>query len=404
MVKELYQRTFKETHLKIIQSNIDAIMKKKITKSGCRVYEGGCMGVAGTLGEPTEDTWKQAEANLGNKIPYPFEPEGDKKLVKDYRNKDLEEELFIKEMESILEIIKKEYPDYIFSNKVKYIESEIRLQNDKGLDYLSCDKSINLEIVIKHKDSINILDSFLVYEGRELNKEDLLNQMRKTLDGLKNKVNLPENKKILVAIQPYELMGKIINSLNGEHMGNGTSLFNDKLNTKVFNENLSVIQGRGEELFHTAFFDMEGTVNADDKVVLIEKGVVLNPYTDKKQAKAYGFPLTGAAGGEYDEIPFIGNYPLKIVPGDKTLKELFGGETGIFIYMASGGDYTNEGNYATPVQMSYLTDGENLIGTLPEFNMSGNLFEMFGEDFVGVSKDEPFSGNHILVLRMNVDK
>ena len=54
MVKELYQYITREVCLNVNVGRVDSVRKKDITKSGCRVYEDGYIGVAGCLGQPTE--------------------------------------------------------------------------------------------------------------------------------------------------------------------------------------------------------------------------------------------------------------------------------------------------------------------------------------------------------------
>ena len=68
MVKELYQIKVNEVTLNVTNSEIDSVRKKNLTKSGCRVYDNGCIGIAGTLGEPTEETWQKAEKALNMAI------------------------------------------------------------------------------------------------------------------------------------------------------------------------------------------------------------------------------------------------------------------------------------------------------------------------------------------------
>ena len=74
MIKELYRFETTETSLNVTQSQIDSVRRKHIVKSGCRVYDGGCIGIAGTLGEATEETWRQAETHLARNVPYPYAP------------------------------------------------------------------------------------------------------------------------------------------------------------------------------------------------------------------------------------------------------------------------------------------------------------------------------------------
>ena len=51
-----------------------------------------------------------------------------------------------------------------------------------------------------------------------------------------------------------------------------------------------------------------------------------------------------------------------------------------------------------------VTDGEKFLGRVPEFELSGDLYELFGQDFIGRSCDTPFSGMHSLVLNMKITK
>ncbi len=402
MIKELYKKTTRETSLNVTQSKIDSVRKKSITRSGCRVYNNGYIGVSGTLGEPTDVSWQEAEANLSAQIPYPYDPEKNKKRVRDLREINIDDKEFISVMEDILDILHKEYPGFIFSNKINMIETEISLSNDLNLDYISYDKTIGIDLLAKDVESVNIFDTGVICQSRRLEKENILKIAREMLQDYKNKMILPKNEKAIVAISESQVLGKIIEELNGEAIGRGTSLLCNKINSKVFSKDFSVFKDNTEGKYHTPFFDMEGVVNENDKCALIGKGVVIKGYTDKKNAEAFSVPLTGAAGGAYDEVPTLGISNFSIEPSNKTLKEMLNGELAIVIIMASGGDFTSKGDYASPVQMAMLTDGEHLIGRLPEFGISGNIFDLFGDDFIGLTKDKPFMGEHVLVTKMRV--
>jgi PmbA protein len=402
MVRELYKQTITETALHVKRSQIEAAMNKKITKSGCRVYKDGFLGVAGTLGEPNQEVWSRAEDNLNERIPYPFAPERNSKRIRDLRTLSIETEEFLEEMEDILAKLRKGYPDFIFSNKIKLIETEISLVNEAGLEYINRDSSVEISLLVKHVESVSIFDTVLVYSERDLNKSQILNEFGKMLDGFRKDVSLPKQKKLPVIINSGILLSKVTESLNGETVGLGASLFSAKIGKKVFNEKVGVYQDRTAENHHCAFFDMEGVANPKDQVLLIEKGTILKPYTDKRQAAKFSYENTGAAAGGYDDIPSLGFANLSLLAGNKTLKELLEGEEGILVVMASGGDYTDDGNFSTPVQMSYLTDGERLLGRLPEFNISGNLYEIFGSNFIGVTKDKPLWNKQLPVIRMEI--
>lgn len=402
MIRELYKTIQKETQLIITQSKIDAVMKKNITKSGCRVYDNGYIGVAGTLGEATEETWKEAVTNLEKKIPYPYEVEKNKVRTRDLRGLTITDEEFITVMEELLDTLKRDFPEFILSHKIIIVETEEELKNDAGLHYRNLDKTVQIGLLVKHVDSLDIIDSAIMFEGRELELDSFLKDARAMLRAFTKKAEVPKQDKIPVIIQTLELNKKLTQSLNGEAVGYGTSIFCNKIGTKSFSSSFNYLVDRSEKIYHCPFFDTEGVTIDNDRLYLIKDGVIEKPFTDKKQAEAFSYSLTGTSSGNYDEVPSLDYPALLIEAGDKNLKELLNGELGILVIFISGGEYTNDGNFASPVQMSYLTDGEKLFGRLPELNITGNLYEMFGDDFMGVTKDKIISGEEALVVRMKV--
>ena len=123
MVKELYQTVLRETSLNVTNGEIDSVRKKSITKSGCRVYDGGFLGVAGTLGEPTAESWAQAEANLARKIPCPWGPKTDARRTC-RRGAAMDAVRFLRLCEELTETLRREFPQFIFSNKINWTEEK----------------------------------------------------------------------------------------------------------------------------------------------------------------------------------------------------------------------------------------------------------------------------------------
>lgn len=401
MVKETYQLKEIDTTLNVMQSRIDSIRKKNIIKTGCRVYENGYIGVAGTFGEPNDKTWEEAIRNLNLKIPYEYESSKDSRRIRDLRNPSLTLDDFLEKTEMILAKLREEYPQFIFSNKISLRESEVSLRNDVGLELINYDKSISFELIYKHMDSVNITDSYLAYTGREYNVEVILEEARNQLTAFETMASLPEIEYPLI-VDCYSSLSKVIESLNGEALGRGTSIFCDKVGTCAFNEAFTVLIDRKDTEFHVPFFDTEGSVLDNDSTPLIDAGVVVRGYTDKKNSKLYNIPNTASAYGEYDDVPTLETPILSLKYLDKKLEELIGNEPVILCVFASGGDCTNEGDFATPVQMSFLYQNGKYLGRLPEFTLGGNIYDIFGDGYVGYSKDKPFFGQHALVTRMKV--
>ena len=402
MIKELYQTIVRETTLNVSMSKVDSVRRKNITKSGCRVYLDGFIGISGTLGEPTAKTWEEAEANLTLQVPYPYAPEGKRVRVRDLREFTLSDDDFIRQVEDVLDTLCKRYPDFIYSNKVSMKETEISLKNDIGLDYRDFDRTFTFGLLVKHKDSVHIFDTGLMRQDRFFNRDGLLEDAENMLANFSLEKPLPDKKQVLVVTQPELLGGKLLESLNGESVARGASLFCDKIGTQAFAPSFNLIQDRTAEQMHVPFFDAEGVQNPQDSCPLIENGIIGRAYTDKKNAALLGESTTGAASCGYDEAPALGGAPLSIVPDQRTLRELLNGEEAVLVAIASGGDYTGQGDFASPVQLAMLTDGERLLGRLPEFNIRGNLYTLFGADYVGLSSDKVLFGERALVVRMEV--
>ncbi|MCQ4925184.1 metallopeptidase TldD-related protein [Tissierella carlieri] len=406
MIKEKYIKNLKEISINILQSNIKSVRKKDITKTGFRVYENGFVGIAGAVGKVDElELEKRAIENLRLEIPYPYEPSTNLVKKVDYRKETLSHEEFVKEVEELLEILKKEFPDFIFSNNIYIKDFETKLINNKGIDLTHIDRVVVASIVIKEKNSVNVFDALSTYIDREYSRDKILNNIRGMLTAYKNKIELPSKGKqpvVFIADDGLTLM-KIVEEMNGYKVGTGASLFKDFIGEKKFSDKFTLYQSaEEEELSGVEFFDAEGVVNPDYKYTLIENGRIITPYTDKKTASQFNLPLTGSASAEYDKVPSLAPRNLVVKSSDKTLKELLNGRLGIAVLIASGGDFTQEGVFGTPVQLAFLTDGEKLLGRLPELTISGELYSMFGDDFVGKSQDK-LLGQKAIVFNLDVD-
>ena len=53
--------------------------------------------------------------------------------------------------------------------------------------------------------------------------------------------------------------------------------------------------------------------------------------------------------------------------------------------------------------MSYLIRNGKVVGRLPEFSVYGNIYEMFGEDYLGQKlSDKCYNGDTAMVINMNI--
>lgn len=401
MIKELYQIKKKEITLNITNGEIDSVRKKNLTKSGCRVYDNGCIGVAGIMGEPTQETWEKAERALALGIPYPYEPGKETKrsriLGEFVREKD-----FIEKSELLLKTLRDEFPEFVFSNKIIASEETEILKNDAGLDLCDTQSTVSVVIIVKEEASPNVFDSMIAWQGRTFDVDTVLDRARDLLRAHLNLLPMPQEN-IPVVMGVPEVCYLIGDYVHAQKLKKGASLLSGKEGRKVFSEKLTLCNDRGEDS-NAVFFDAEGTVLENDRIALIEKGVLLRGIADKLNAEEFGMELTASAEGGYDDVPTL--YPngnALQLDASGTLKEILDGREAIYLCMASGGDITPAGDYATPVQTGYLVRDGRLVGRLPEFRIRGNIFDLLGENYIGASTDRPFDTQKAVALYCTIE-
>lgn len=408
MIKELYQQTVREVSLNVSAGRVDSVRKKAITKSGCRVYGNGYIGVAGCLGQPAADTWAAAERALERKVEA-MPPETGKERAREQGEPLISPEAFRAGCEELLATLRAEFPDFVLSNKLRMMDVEMRLENDGGLKYVDRKRSYAMILVVKQVGSPNMFDSQLIAVSRRFDREGWLAQAREILTAHRTLLPMPEGKTARVidnagggnALQGFGILDK---ALSGREYLAGTSLFRDKLGQRLFDPRVTLrydVTGEEEPGMGAPFFDDEGTTLPGDRAALIEGGVLKNLVTNKKYAAQLGLAPTGGAYGDYDSAPALGLVPFLLVSTGETLAQLTAGRDCIVPLIASGGDWTDAGDYATPVQCAYLYRDGKLVGRLPEFNLAVKLNELFGKDFVGVSADR-FFGERRLVFHGTV--
>jgi len=411
MIKEKVCINEKKTSLSITNSMISAVLKSNIQKTGIRLYDNDCLGIAGAIGSYDENELvKNAKQMLKFKLPYNGKPTADVKRCVDLSTKlEMSNEEFVKFSDKLMQALRSKYGNFMFSHKIELIETEETITNDTGTDLVHREKQLEVVLLNKHRDSKSMADGFGFYITREADFDTAFKEMSWVCEAYDEKADFSEEfERIPVVLlgQHQEFLMKFMTDLDGNAFGSGASLFSDKTGEKLFNDNFSLLVNRDSENRFGCFFDGEGTVLPQDRFALIEKGVLKSPYTTKRIANKYGYSLTGSASMGYDSTPSASAACIEVARSDKTIKELLGGRKAVYALMAAGGDFTPQGEYASPIQTAYLYDGENYFGRLPQLSMSSNIYDMFGKDFIGASSVGSYSDCpcSYLALEMNVRK
>ncbi|MCL2171421.1 MAG: metallopeptidase TldD-related protein [Defluviitaleaceae bacterium] len=408
MIKETVCLKEKKVSLSITNSEISAILRSNTTKSGIRIYENDCLGIAGALGDYDDnDLTNKAKHMLKFKLPYTAAPAANIDNALDLSGElAISDEDFVKTCRELLAELSSKFPQFMLTHKMELLENETSINNTAGVNLSQKDRYLQLVLVMKYRQSKNLMDAYGVYVARSLDYKTTFDALSRTICAYEQKADFTDQKIPVIVSNVWGLGSIFANELNGNVFGTGASLWAGKIGEKLFNDKFSLYVDRNAKKTRQTFFDGEGVVLPDDKFALIENGVLKSPYTTKMIAKQFNLPISGSAGLVYDAAS--GASPMSLAAGEseKTLKELLGGKQGIYIESASGGDFTPQGEFASPIQTAYFFDGDKLCGRLPQMAMSGNVTDMFGKDFIGVANHGAYPGDsdRYHVIEMDVKK
>ncbi len=404
MEKEFLKETEHTITLNVTAGQIDSYRELEKTTGTVRVYENGCVGVAGCLGEPDEEALTaQAKQALSFGIPYPCQLEGAAEITELRGGDILPAEELMPAMKDFLARLNAQCPKMAFSNKIRLVRGTSEYRNSLGRHLLSSGGYLSIELIAQNRGSGNLFDMVFSWQGERFDPDAVLALFKRQYDAYYTPADIQPGR-WPVAAMPQDLFGPALQHFIGDLYAAGASLLSGKLGVKVFSEKLTFCDDMNPDTsFETCFFDAEGCVARDYRPVLVENGVLRGLVTTKKTAAQYGLPNPGTAGAPYDGVPSIAFHSCGLARTADTLQELLPGKA-VLMMIASGGDMTPDGHFATPVQLAFLLEDGQIVGRLPEISVGGNFFDMLGKDYVGTVYDWPFKKVQLAAVTMDVQK
>ena len=409
MEKEYLQNKSNVITLNITDGKVDSYREKEETQSTVRVYEDGKIGVAGALGDVSAaELEAQAVEKLAGGIPYPCKLNaGVKKSVLRTRPV-VENKNLIPATKRLAKKVAAACPRFLVNGKTQASTSSGCYKNSQGTELEFENHAFQIFFQVKDKDSSNIADAYYgasVSTYGKKTEEKIVSDVKMLHDAFfGEKITLPNGKYPMI-VAPYDVLGNIMKDVIAEYYVSGGSLFSGKLGEKIFNDKLSVAVDRNPKTNRSAaFYDAEGEIATNSRAFLIEDGVFKRVLTTKNTSAMFGLPLSKTAAAAYDGVPSIGLPGLYVQSTAPDLSTLLGEEKAVLIAITSGGDITTEGVVGMPVQLAFLVENGKIVARISDFSASGNIKEMLGEDFVGVSKKDVFDApeDEVMVVRMNL--
>ncbi len=404
MQKEYIINTSTVLTVNLVKSAPESFRKVVEKTNTVRVYKDGCIGVAGSIGETDFDALeKQAADNLENKLPYPANLPKNKIKTVDNSKFIFDTDKMMGYVRQLMEKISKALPDFIFSNKIIYREIESHYKNTEGSDLKYKGNRFDASIIIKSKKSANLFDLGYGFHQNYADTDAVVKEIVELCEKYDTPVDIEPGKYPVLA-ESMDFLMRTLKDMTVEAYAANSSLYKGKLNEKIFADSYSLYIDRNpEENYCLPFFDAEGEYTDDYRQYVIKDGVLVNLLGNKRSADLYKLPVVKSSSAQYDSIPAVGFFGFTEKYGDKSFAQLTKEKT-VMVIMASGGDITTSGDYATPVQYAYLVQDGKMLGRLPDIKIHNNIFNIYGSDYVCAFEMPGYSKTRFTLTHMNVEK
>ncbi len=394
-----------EISLNVTAGKIDSYRRTEETKNTVRVYEDGKIGIAGSLGEIDEEALTEsAKKALSYGIEYPCELHGNTVNADDAREIIPAKE-FIPKMQGFLDRITKECPNFTVSDKIKLSELRHAYENSKGAKLFSSSSWLEFSLIFQSKGAGNLFDAS--YEGyvREFDEDAAVKDCKLLHNSFYKNADIEEGIYPVFMLSEV-LLGRTADQLFATTYSSGASLLSGKIGEKVFDEKFTLYDDRNHLTCPPAcVFDDEGEFAPEFKQVFVKNGTLTNVLTNKMYSKIFNLPPAATAGAAYDGVPLFTAQTLSTEPTADSASEITK-EKAVLVMIASGGDMTPAGHFATPVQLAFLVENGEIVGKLPDIGISGEYFDLLGKDYLGTAEKAFFPSlkKSYMACKMKVTK
>lgn len=380
--------------IEVIAGKINSSRFKNITKKGVRLFDNNKIYSSSFVGEITDaeliKKTEDAKNKVGVGIPYDYE------LNAKVQMKLIDEESLQAPLNSINEAIELTQErlapyskDFVFNGKFnRTIHTRIMTNND-GMKLERKFAFNEWHYLFKRIGSPNLLDGYFEEGSKTLDIKDVLDKNIPYLEAYKNELTFTAGKYPVLFIEGGQLFGKMAESLIAEKYCEGSALYSGKLNTQIFSSTFSLYDVNYSPA-HGLYkkFDGEGTIRELASLPLIEKGVFKNIIADLRTAKKYGVEATGNGQRSSDSAVSTSFNSLVIGAGTRSTQQILNSlGTCVVVFMGHGGDFTDKGDFSTPLQLSFLVKKGEIVGRLPQLTVKSTTDEIFGGRLIEIAKD-----------------
>lgn len=385
--------------IETIAGKVNSLRNVSVEKMGARVFKDKKIYTGSIVGRSTkEELVKKTERQALVGLDYHYEvPKNTSYNFVSDNFKEIDKTAFMNEVQTFEEKLAPFAAKFVFTGKHKIENSVFEMQSTEGVNVSVKMQTKSMSYIFKKIGSPNLMDGFFYSTGMENKIEDAFMAFKPYLESFDKEVAIPDGEyPILIADPEAGFYSKLLESFLPNKYFEGTAIYSGKLGEKIFHKDFSLIDHAFlPDHGIVAMCDQEGTKREVPELYLIENGVMKNVIADLRYAEKYKVKPTGNGKRSFDSTAAVGFNAITMKPGKRSvetiLKDL---DKCIVAFMAFGGDFTDKGEYSTPIHLGFLVEKGKIVGKIPQVTLTTSIQKMFNENFLEIASDEIFKTSY----------
>jgi PmbA protein len=396
-MNDFLQIRIEEHKVKIVNNDISAFRAKDILRSGARAFDNaGRTTSASRVGEASyKGLVEECGANSAAALSSGSVPRGSQ--VQQWNLSEIGprgNQVALKTAEEQAKHLSHGLPNFICQGHVSAASKQICYANSLGASLKLHHDTFSFNYEFRRKGSPNIADCFIGHENAlAFNAKGDLDWIIELLQCFDEPALIqPGPHKVLM--QPdYRSLNKVGESLRADLYCEGTALYSGRRGQKILSDKFSLNDLRfSPERGGLRPFDFEGSVAQGTATPLIAHGALEGLISDLKNEGRYGISSTANGFRGYNSSINLDFAHLALEPGQRSFRKILQDAGPVIVsVMAVGGDVTAQGDFSTPIQLSFLVKDGAVVGRLPALTMSSTLEKMFGSRLLEVAADGEYA-------------
>ncbi|UMZ74857.1 TldD/PmbA family protein [Natranaerofaba carboxydovora] len=401
---ELFQVTHKTTPVEFENNRLKNIKTQELNSYALRLIKDGRLGFSTSTKEdnPEELLEKARQSSTFGRNFEPNLPENDPVELKDMYDPKVQEvplEKLIELGTELVDTMKNKNSDVLAQAEVEKAETKITIKNTRGFDnsYTKSSFTIMGGAMLMVGKSFLTFGSFKSLPNYDPDTAEIKEELLQDLEFGPKEVDITSgNYDVIISPSAMgDVFRPIIASIDGQAVEKKMSPFRDKLEQKLFDDRVSLI-----DMPHKPWtpgmcpFDDEGTLTKETP--FIKEGTLLNFPLDLLTANSLKMEPTGHAVRSALSLPSPGLHNAVLEPGETELKDMIKSiDKGVYVKDLMGAWAGNPygGEVNGNISLGYLIENGEIVGRIKDCMFSCNTFEVLKDQLVDFSKESKWMGS-----------